>query len=427
MTSINQPSWSLFEKIGFRFSFVYFFLFIAFQNNSTFPFWYDIFEIPLKWTREFIPWLGEHLFNLSEPVFIGMTGSGDTTYDFLVMFCIVCIALLCTLVWSVIDRKRDNYSKLYYWLTTGIRYYVGFMLINYGFSKVIQLQFPNPGPYRLIEPYGESSPMGLAWTFLGFSKGYNLFMGIAELLAGLLLFRRTMIFGAFLTLMTAMNIMAVNYFYDIPVKIVSTHLVIMTLFLLLPNIKRLTSFFFTDIKTKLKFIKRPHYKRSLKIAMNSLKGLLLGYVFIYGFIDTLDAQKLYGTKAPKPDLYGIYEVTDFVINGDTLTDYKNEKLWKSIAVQWEGSLQVRTFQASYPKYYGIEKDSLVENRLKFTRWGKQDESFYFNYKKIDSTGLDFNFIFKGDTIQGFTKRYDKDDFILNSRGFHWISEQAYNR
>ena len=24
-----------------------------------------------------------------------------------------------------------------------------------------------------------------------------------------------------------------------------------------------------------------------------------------------------------------------------------------------------------------------------------------------------NFIFKGDTIQGFTKRYDKDDFILN--------------
>ncbi|MBC2846563.1 hypothetical protein [Winogradskyella flava] len=427
MTSINQPSWSLFEKIGFRFSFVYFLLFIAFQNNSAYPFWYDIFTLPLKWTREFIPWLGENVFHLSEPVFIGMTGSGDTTYDFLVLFCIASLALLCTLVWSFIDRKRQNYSKLYYWLTVAIRYYVGFMLISYGYSKVIQLQFPSPSPYRLIEPYGESSPMGLAWTFLGFSKGYNMFMGIAELLAGLLLFRKTMTFGAFLTLMTAMNIMAVNYFYDIPVKIVSTHLVIMTLFLLIPNIKRLTLFFFTDINTKLKVIKRPNFKKGLNIAMNSLKAVLVGYVIIYGFIETLDAQKQYGSKAPKPDLYGVYEVTDFIINGDTITDYKNEKLWKSIAVQWPGSLQIRRFSGSKISYYGTEKDSLTDDRLKLTRWGKADESFYMNYKKIDSTGLNFNFIFDGDTIQGYTKRFYKEDFILNSRGFHWISEQAYNR
>ena len=67
--------------------------------------------------------------------------------------------------------------------------------------------------------------MGLAWTFLGFSKGYNLFMGVAELMAGLLLFRRTVAIGAIITLMTTANVMAVNYFYDVPVKIVSTALV----------------------------------------------------------------------------------------------------------------------------------------------------------------------------------------------------------
>jgi len=161
--------------------------------------------------------------------------------------------------------------------------------------------------------------------------------------------------------------------------------------------------------------------------MNSLKAVLVGYVIICGFIETLDAQKQYGSKAPKPDLYGVYEVTDFIINGDTITDYKNEKLWKSIAVQWPGSLQIRRFSGSKISYYGTEKDSLTDDRLKLTRWGKADESFYMNYKKIDSTGLNFNFIFDGDTIQGYTKRFYKEDFILNSRGFHWISEQAYNR
>jgi hypothetical protein len=79
--------------------------------------------------------------------------------------------------------------------------------------------------------------MGLAWAFLGFSKGYILFMGLAEICAGLLLFRRTMTFGAIITLMTAMNVMAVNYFYDVPVKILSTHLVLMTLFYCLEILK----------------------------------------------------------------------------------------------------------------------------------------------------------------------------------------------
>jgi hypothetical protein len=42
------------------------------------------------------------------------------------------------------------------------------------------------GGDRLLKPYGESSPMGLLWTFMGYSTGYNLFTGGAEALGGLL-------------------------------------------------------------------------------------------------------------------------------------------------------------------------------------------------------------------------------------------------
>ncbi|MGY0037489.1 hypothetical protein [Pedobacter sp. NJ-S-72] len=105
------------------------------------------------------------------------------------------------------------------------------MLIKYGMAKIIKLQFPFPSNYRMIQAYGDSSPMGLAWTFLGFSKGYNLFMGIAEVMGILLLFRRTLTIGAIIALMTTANVMAINYFYDVPVKILSTALVLMCIFI----------------------------------------------------------------------------------------------------------------------------------------------------------------------------------------------------
>lgn len=421
----SDTNWSFFKKIAFRFISVYFLLIVLFQNNGAFPFWYKIFAIPQGWLNKLIPWLGANVYGITDEVSIKLTGSGDTLFDYLVVLTSFIVAVLATILWSILDRRRSQYVKLYYWLTVSVRYYVGLMLISYGMVKVIQLQFAYPGLYRLVSTYGESSPMGLAWTFLGFSKGYNMFMGIAEILAGLLLFRRTMTFGALITLMTAMNVMAVNYFYDVPVKILSTHLVLMTLFLLSKDIKRLSLFFFTNISSKLETIKRPAMKKGVNIALNSFKVLVIGYVFIYGFMGALKSEKLYGSKAPKPELYGVYEITDFVINGDTITNYKNEKLWKSIVVQREGSMQIREF-SNRKQYFGIEKDSL-EDKLKLTSWSDDTKSFYFNYKKIDSTGLDFNFTFEGDTIYGSSKRLDEKDFLLTKRGFHWISEYPFNR
>jgi hypothetical protein len=51
-------------------------------------------------------------------------------------------------------------------------------MIGYGSYKVIQSQFPAPTLLRLLEPYGQSSPMALLWTLMGASKSYNLFTGL---------------------------------------------------------------------------------------------------------------------------------------------------------------------------------------------------------------------------------------------------------
>ncbi|GAA4962060.1 hypothetical protein [Algibacter aquimarinus] len=420
-----ENQWSKIGRIGFRFSFIYFLLIIIFENNGAYPFFELLAEKPVELSQNFITWFGESVLKVPYKISTGPNGSGDTTYDYLVVFIVFIVALIGTLIWTLLDRKRTNYDKLYYWLTTAIRYYVGLMLISYGLVKVIQLQFPEPNFYRLLEPYGDSSPMGLAWTFLGFSEGYNMFMGIAEVLAGLLLFRRTLTLGAVITLMTTMNVMAVNYFFDVPVKILSTHLVIMTLFLLWRDIKKVILFLLTNkAVTNVVPIKRPSLKKGFNISLNIIKVLILSYALGYGFYNAKQSQKSYGSKASKPKLYGVYEVTNYVINGDTITNYKSDKLWKNIRFERVGRVQIEKMNKEN-LYYKVEEDSIT-NKITFSPSGNTSEAFDFNYTTTEKT-LEFSFIHKNDTISGQTKRLGKEDFLLTNRGFHWISEYPYNR
>jgi hypothetical protein len=77
-------------------------------------------------------------------------------------------------LWTLLDRRSRHYERLHGGLRLVLRFVVGGTLIGYGMAKVIQTQFPFP-EFRMEQRYGDSSPMGLLWTFMGFSYGYNLF------------------------------------------------------------------------------------------------------------------------------------------------------------------------------------------------------------------------------------------------------------
>jgi hypothetical protein len=426
-TTVLRTKWSILEKIGFRFSFIYFALYIIIQNNGAYPLWGAIMQYPTELLHKFIPWVGKNILNLSYDIKTFTGGSGDTTYDYVIVFVIFVTAIFGSLVWSIVDRKRTNYKKLYYWITVAMRFYVALMLINYGLVKVVKLQFPSPGFYRLLEPYGDSSPMGLAWTFLGFSKGYNLFMGIAEVLAVLLLFRRTLTLGLIITLMTTANVMAVNYFYDVPVKLLSTHLVLMTLFLLSRDFGTLFKFFLTNKPTSLDIIKQPKVKndKSLKFVSRLLKGLLLIYILIFGIIRLSQSQKQYGTKAPKPAYYGLYKITHFEKNSDTIsTNINNYERWRYLIMERKGSVQIHYMDKSR-HFYKTEVDTL-KNEIKLMSYQDSTDFFTIKLKKTDST-FSFNTIFKNDTINARGRIRTKDNFLLMNRGFNWINEYPFNR
>lgn len=425
-TNINSNAqWSILERIGFRFSFIYFTLFILLKNNGTYPFWQWIMEKPTVWLQQFIPWVGKHILGLSKDITVFTNGSGDTTYDYVIVLCILCFALLGTLLWSIIERNRSNYTKLFYWLTAAVRFYLAFMLFKYGLIKVIKLQFPSPDFFRLIEPYGESSPMGLAWTFLGFSKGYNLFMGIAELAALLLLFRRTLTFGLIITLMTTANVMAVNYFYDVPVKIISTHLVLMTVFLLLRDFKVLCQFFFTKISASLALQRLPITDVKWYKASRVFKWVLISYVVGYGFIEALRSQDMYGANAPKSPLYGLYEMVYLEKNGEAIPAniYDTER-WRYLLIENDGIAQIYKMDNAL-LYFKTEIDT-EKQELKLINYYDDTDTFILKYTTNVHT-FSFETTYKNDVIKATCNVIKKEDFLLMNRGFNWINEYPYNR
>ena len=194
-----------------------------------------------------VAWAGTYIFHVEYTILSPYDGQhNDRAYTYLLYFSMAMIALSGTIIWSVSDRKRTNYQTLYYWLTAIIRYYLAFTLFLFALEKFFKMQFSDPGFYMLTERVGDLSPMSLAWAFFGYSYGYNIFMGIAESAALLLLFRRTTTFGAILTLITLANVMAVNFNYDVHAKMYPTALFVMAFSLLIPHLNRLFKFFFTS-------------------------------------------------------------------------------------------------------------------------------------------------------------------------------------
>lgn len=431
MTNITAtPAWPLWQRIGFRFCFLFFGLVVLLINNGAYPLWPLLQEAYNPWLHSFIQWVGKALLKLPYPITVFTNGSGDTTYDWVLLGVIVVLAFAGTVVWTVLGRQQKAYPKLYYWLMVAVRYYVGLMLITYGLVKVVQLQFPKPGLFRLLQAYGHSSPMGLAWTFLGFSKGYNLFMGIAELAAGLLLFRRTVAVGAVICLMTTANVMAINYFYDVPVKIVSTLLVLCTLFILLPYMRPLWQFFIKGMASRLPVLQRPVFAQKWKrIALTVMKVLVLVATIGFGTAEVLSYALPGGSNAARPKYYGLYLIDTFIKNGDTLPPLRTDSTrWYRLAIENDYNCRVVLANDSSLRF-NYTADTIA-NQITFKRF--EDSTRKMTLTVLQQPGGQFELSGKNEygaaiMLKGQRVTNIEEEFLLTSRGFHWVTEYPFNR
>jgi hypothetical protein len=236
-------------------------------------------------------------------------------------------------------------------------------------------------------------------------------MGIIEVSSILLLFRRTMTFGAIITLTSTLNIMAVNYFYDVPVKILSTALVIMTLFLLLNNIKNLMLFFFTGESVSLSIIKAPEIKKKwLRISKVFFKALIICISLIIRFIILLYASKENGDNAPIPKLYGLYNVYLYTHNNDTIPPLMTDsERWNQFQITQEGDATVRFVTNKQIGY--ITKTDTLSHKIQLLSMDST-LTYSFVYENINPDKFILKGTFQNDSLAIFMTRKKIKALIL---------------
>lgn len=412
-------SWSPIQKITFRFFFALFILY-------TFPFPVDFIPYFAYGYRELwhlvVPWVGAHILHLPAPITIFTNGSGDTTYDYVLLLSYVTLALLIAIIWSLLDRRRKSYHIIYHWLRVLVRYYVAFMMFSYGFAKVFHMQMPFPSLSQLVQPFGDKSPMGLAWSYVGYSSAFSAFTGWSEVVAGaLLLFRRTTLLGAILSAFVAVNIVAINFCFDVPVKLFSSMLLLMSLFLMAPDVQRLINIFLLNRPTQPKVYYSYLPKRWMRITAIIIKFLFIVFVVISHVENGIGGQKRYGDKRPKPPLYGIYNTELLVRNGDTIPPLTTDTTrWRQMIIQFEKRAQVKLMNDSIQPY-NFQVDTLLKTATVFSN--KDTLNKVVLHYKADSVYLTLT----NDSIYYRFRKYDHTKFRLVSRGFRWVNEFPFNR
>jgi hypothetical protein len=317
----SNLNWNLYQKLGLRFAFIFTVLFIFLLDWYSNAFSLGLYMLGVidKGLNAMIFWVGEKVFGIDYPILIPTPGNhSDSTYIYILYFTMIVLAMIGAIVWSLLDRKRKNLETLYYWQRVIVRYFLAINLFAFALEKFFKAQFPDLGFYQLSEPLGDMTPMSLAWAFFGYSYGYNIFMGIAESAALLLLFRRTTTLGALLTVAAMANVAAVNISYDIHAKLYASMMFIMAVFLLLPNIKQLYQFFLTKMAVSLRLEYSPSFnKRWKNITLKVFKWVLIivHIAYLLNYYWEFHQRRQSRTAS---ELYGIYDVQSFVVNQDTL-------------------------------------------------------------------------------------------------------------
>lgn len=408
----NQETWTLGKRVAFRFALAYFALYC-------FPFPLDIVPGSEAAADRVRDSLHSFAVRLAEPVIhvdvaIG-TGSGDTASNYVRVLVFLLTASLVTLIWSAWDRRRPRHDVLWTALSVYLRYALAATAFSYGFEKVLGLQFPTPSPGRLTDSFGDASPMGLLWTFIGVSPAYEFFAGAFEVAGGaLLLFRRTTTLGALVLIGVLGNVVLLNFCYDVPVKLFSAHLWLMAVVLALPDCRRLANVLFLQKPTS----PQPAWdERASKLPWlhRVTKGAVVAALAYTTLAPSLAL--FYDVQAKGGSLDGVWEVVATESVAPPLPWRRISVTRRNLTVYNKGGLAVRY------KITSQNDDSLELSRTEGPN--TVDVSLAFELRSENEAVLTEGLEGKG--VGARLIKIDTSNSLLLTRGFRWISDAPFNR
>jgi len=412
------PAWRAPTRVAFRFVFVYFGVYVLFSDMLG-----GLFPIPNGYLpalgtvapamRGLVTWTAAHLFRVQSPLLISGSGSGDKTFDWVQTFCFLIVALAATGVWSAFDR-RTHYTRLHQWFRLVMRFALGSTILTYGVLKVIPLQMSSPSLTRLLEPFGNFSPMGVLWASIGASRAYEMSTGLAEVTGGVLLFIPGLTtLGALICFADLTEVFVLNMTYDVPVKLFSFHLLMVALVLLAPDASRLLRV----------LVSRPRATRALVAAQLIFAAYLVGM----NLHNARRQWNQYGGGAPRPALYGIWDVDEIAFNGEVRPPLLTDRArWRRVVIQNLTMVSIQRMDdtyADYPSGTDVARRTILLRKM-------SDRSVIAGRLAFDRPAADRLLLdgeVEGSRVRAQLRLVDRNSFLLVNRGFHWIQERPFNR
>lgn len=425
--------WPLWRKVAFRFAFIYLLLYTKPWSLAAgslpwlhLDFITQYYDQAWDWIVRFA---NAHWFNVAEEL-VPFNGSGDTSFGWAQLWLMLIIAVVGCAIWSVLDDKRKNYETVDYWLRVCVRYYIAFFCFVYGIIKIFALQMIFPNISQLATPLGDLLPMRFSWLFIGYSTPYQVFSGVMETLAGLLLLnRKTVTLGLVTATGVFLHVFVLNLAYDIPVKLFSGHLLLFSIYLLSYEMDRLINFFILNrVSEPNRSFEITFDKKWMQWARIGAKVVFVIVAFIMPVFQSYERHhQVYDQPDSRPIKSGLYDVDLYVLNNsDTVPALASDSLrWKNIAFEKGGFGSVDAsepmFVSRYHRSYFNYKIDTVNRRLNFVMFRDTVPLLSMKYRFPDENTIDLHSMYKGDSLFMRLKR-SKRHFQLTERQFHWLSE-----
>lgn len=333
---------------------------------------------------------------------------GDNHYGVVFYLTLFALSIIGTIVWSLLDKRRANYNKLSYWFNVYLRYVLALIMFGYGIDKFIPIQMAAPDVVELLTPLGEQNRFSVLWDFMGTSPGFQMFTGACEIIGSLfLLWGRTALAGSLLLFVMLVNVVAFNFFYNIPVKLFSSFLLLYALYLISPYFYSLIKLFFYR---KAVTITAPQYKFQTNWKRYALWCVMVLVPVLVFLLTTIGVVSRYQKNIRNSKREKLYEVISFVAK-DTLPPLMTDSIrWRRLLFAYTDNAIICNMKDE-KTFYKCDDDTVKKI---YTLLDQSDTSakYIFNYTHPQKDHMLLTGKWKGNDVSILLKSLPIDSMAL---------------
>ena len=377
------------------------------------PFSFRIVQIQSKITQlvfeDLIIWIASFFDSIK---IVNLEITSDSTTLFVLVFILLFLALVLILLTKLMKISKEKSIVLFQNIQLILVFYLSLVMLKYGFDKIFKVQFYLPEPNLLYTPLGLLEKDILYWSTIGSSYSYSVFIGLIEIIpAILLIFRKTRTLGLVMLVGVLVYVIAINFCYDISVKLYSSFLLLVSIVLLLPSIQALFNFFILGKTAQLPTIPKTNFKIGTLKSM-TLKTTFIAIIFLECLFPYLKSNILNADNSSKFHLHGAYEVIKVI----DLTSQKevNTNTIKRLFFHQQNYFIVQYNNDTTEDYY-LETNQR-DNEFTLISYDEKRLKVIYNYSEMDKK-LELNFIDLNVQITSNSLNWRK--LPLLQPQFHW--------